>query len=530
MQQNQELQIYEKSVSLSKINYLCNQILDKRTFIAFSSTTKRKKMKRKVFGALLLMEALFLLLSTLVALCYKEGDLLPLALTTTACTLCGAALYFPQWQKKGNLKRKDCYIIISGAWVIFSLFGMLPFLLYGTTDSVTDAFFETMSGFTTTGASVLNNIDSQPHGILFWRSILQWMGGLGIVIFSIALLPSFSKNDKQLFSTEACSVSTSKLRSKTQETARGIFIIYIALTLLCGFFYYVGPMNLFDSICHAMTTIGTGGFSTHQASIAHFNSPYIEYVCSIFCIMAGVNFALYFFASTGNWQPLKTNEELRWYTCGLIILVLFFFLLFIFNPNNCVSIQMPQTIEEKFRTALFHVANICTSCGFQSTFCDYDGWGSSFWMPTLSLMIIGACAGSSSGGLKIVRFIVCMKNMRNEFLLHQHPNAVFPVKISKHVVDPVMVKRTLAFIFMYLLLITVGTFALSITGLSFDTSFGSCLSALGNTGPGFGQTGPIANYATISDAAKWILSALMLIGRLEVYAILLMLTPSFWKD
>lgn len=487
-------------------------------------------MKKKVFGVLLLMETAFLFISAIVALCYGEKDLVPLLIATVASGLTGTCLFIPNRHKGGNLNRMDCYIIISGVWIVFSLFGMIPFLVYGTTNHITDAFFETMSGFTTTGASVLNNIDEQPHGILLWRSILQWLGGLGIMVFSIALLPSYSRNNKQLFSTEVTSVSMSKVRPKTQETARGILVIYCILTLCCAIFYFIGPMNIFDAICHAMTTLGTGGFGTHQANIAYFQSPYIEYVCSIFMIMAGVNFALYFYASTGNWKPIKTNEELHWYIIATFFFVMLFFFLFRINPNNCNSAQMPTTMADCFRSALFHVASIFTSCGFQGSYCDYDGWGSAFWMPTMLLMISGACAGSSSGGMKLIRFIICIKNTKNEFLLHKHPNAVLPVKISKRVIDYEMVTRTLAFIFLFLIVIIIGTTALSITGLSFDTAFGTCISAISNTGPGFGAAGPSLNYATLPDASKWILSILMLIGRLEIYTILLMFTLDFWKD
>ncbi len=487
-------------------------------------------MKKKVFGVLLLMETFFLFLSVVVALYYGEGDFVSLAIATAACAVTGLFLFLPNTKEKANLNRKDCYMIIAGTWVVFSLFGMLPFLIYGTASSVTDAFFETMSGFTTTGASVFNNIDAQPHGLLFWRSIQQWMGGLGIVIFSIALLPSFNRNNKQLFSTEATSVSTSKLRPKTQEAARGILLIYVGLTFVCAFFYWIGPMGFYDALCHAMTTIGTGGFSTHQSSIAYFNSPYIEYVCSLFSFLGGVNFALYFYASRGNWRPLTNNEEFRWYWAGTLFFTVVFFVLFVVNPNLSTSPQMPDSLETELRTALFHTTTIFSSSGFQSTYCDYTSWGASFWMPTILLMVCGACAGSSSGGLKLIRFIICFKNMRNEFRLHKHPNAVFPVKISKHLIDDVLVRRTLAFIYIFIIAVVVGTTMLTFAGLDFDTAFGACISTISNTGPAFGTAGPISNYASLPGVAKWMCSALMLIGRLELYTILLMFTPNFWRD
>lgn len=487
-------------------------------------------MKKKVFGVLLLMETLFLLISALIALAYGEDDFLPFLYSALASGLVGAVLFFPQRHEKGNLNRKDCYIIISGVWVVFSIFGMIPLLLYGTVDSLTNAFFETMSGFTTTGASVLNNIDEQPHGILFWRSITQWMGGLGIMLFSIALLPSFNRNNKQLFSTESMAMSINKLRPKTQETARGILLTYIVLTFICAFFYYTGPMSFFDAVCHAMTTLGTGGFSTHQASIAFFDSAYIEYACALFMILSGVNFSLYFLASSGKWDAFSKNEEFKWYMVATVILVILIFTLFLINPNHSTSVQMPNTLEEKFRTSLFHVASIFSSSGFQSRFCDYDSWGYAFWIPTIFMMVCGACTGSSSGGFKIIRIMICMKNVRNELLLYIHPNAILPVKLSKHVVGFEVVMRTLAFLFIFTALILFGTMLLTFCGLSFDTAFGSCISAISNTGPGFAATGPALNYSEISDVAKWILSFLMLMGRLEIYTILLIFNPHFWND
>ncbi len=487
-------------------------------------------MKKKVFGVLLLMETLFLFISALIALCYNEGDLLPFVYSALAAFAVGAALFFPNRHEKGNLNRKDCYIIISGVWIVFSIFGMIPLLLYGTVDNLTDAFFESMSGFTTTGASVLNNIDEQPHGILFWRSITQWLGGLGIMLFSIALLPSFNRNNKQLFSTESMAMSINKLRPKTQETARGILLTYLVLTIICATFYWVGPMSCFDAICHAMTTLGTGGFSTHQASIAFFNSAYIEYICALFMIFSGVNFSLYFLASTGKWDAFSKNEEFKWYMVATLILVVLIFSLFIVNPNHTTSMEMPKTLEEKFRTALFHVASIFSSSGFQSRFCDYDSWGYAFWIPTIFMMVCGACTGSSSGGFKMIRIMICMKNVRNELLLYIHPNAILPVKLSKHVVGFEVVIRTLAFLFIFTALILIGTMLLTFCGLSFDTALGSCISAISNAGPGFGATGPTLNYAEINVVAKWILSFLMLIGRLEIYTILLIFNPHFWND
>lgn len=486
-------------------------------------------MKKKVFGVLLFMETVFLALSLLVSLAYFEADWKALLISTAITGVCAVSLFFPNRKNKGSLTRKDCYIIIAGAWVVFSLFGMLPFILYGTTESLADAFFETMSGFTTTGASVLNNIDEQPHGILFWRSTMQWMGGLGIMLFSIALLPSFNKNNTQLFATEATSVSLKKLRPKTQDAARGVLLIYAILTFLCFLFFWMGPMNFYDAVCHSMTTVGTGGFSTHQANFAYFNSPYLEYICCLFMFLAGVNFALYYFASVGEWRSFRVNAELHWYVVGTVVLVLLFFVLLLVNPTGDTSAQMPVGVEAKFRAALFHVTSIFTSCGYQGTYCDYVGWGAPFWIPTAVMMLSGACAGSSSGGVKLIRIIIAFKNALNELRLHSHPNAVLPLKVSERAITMEAVERILGFFFIFLIIFLFGTFLLTLSGLDFDSAIGSCLTAISNNGPGFGITGPAANFAEVSDFGKWVLSALMLIGRLEVYTILLMFTGHFWK-
>lgn len=486
-------------------------------------------MKKKVFGVLLLMEAMFMAISTIVSLCYGEADLFALLVPTCIAGACGGFLFWSDRKNKGSLTRKDCYVIISGAWVVFSLFGMLPFLIYGTTENVADAFFETMSGFTTTGASVLNNIEEQPHGILFWRSVQQWMGGLGIMLFSIALLPSYNRNNTQLFSTEATSVAMRKLRPKTQETARGIFLIYAILTAVCVIFYFIGPMSLYDAVCHAMTTVGTGGFSTHQANFAYFNSPYLEYVASIFMFLAGVNFALYFMASVGEWKVFRLNEEFHWYGIFTVVLVFIFYLMLVKNPSHVLTAQMPSSYEGAFRAALFHVTSIFSSCGYQGSYCDYVGWGAPFWIPTAIMMFSGACAGSSSGGVKLIRLIIAVKNAGNELRLHSHPNAVLPLKVSSRLMSMELVVRVLAFFFIFALLFLAGTFALTLTGMDFDSAFGSCLSAISNNGPGFGITGPAVNYADVPIPGKWILSVLMLIGRLEIYTILLLFTSHFWK-
>ena len=297
-------------------------------------------MKSKLFGVLLLIEAAALLLTSAVALHYQrvagETDA-PCFLLTAAITGAVGLLFYNigNMSKRGTLQIRDTFLVVALSWVLFSFFGMLPFLMNGTVDNVTDAFFETMSGFSTTGATILNNIDSQPHGILFWRSITQWMGGLGVVVFTLAFLPSVAKGSKKvsLFAAEAPGLSVEKLAPTMGATSRLLWIIYIALTLLCAIMYHLGPMDKFDAVCHAFTTIATGGFSTHQASIGYYHSNYIEYICVLFMLLSGINFAMYHFMFNRRFDVIRRNEELHWYLVAILFFTLLFVMRFYFAPN-----------------------------------------------------------------------------------------------------------------------------------------------------------------------------------------------------
>lgn len=437
--------------------------------------------------------------------------------------------------KQTKLTRKDSFLIVSLVWVIFSFLGMLPFLFYGTTSTVEDAFFETMSGFTTTGASVLNNINEQPHGILFWRSIMQWLGGLGIVVFSFALIPVYELKNTQIFSAEVTGLDVDKLRPKIGDTARRLLIIYILITALCTLSFWLGPMNLYDSVCHAMTTIATGGYSTHQNSLAYFNSPYIEYMCSFFMFISGINFSLYYYLSIGKSKAFYKNEEMRWYTCFTLAAVVVFVCLFYYvryqmSGSSELLALLPEGFETTFRTSLFHVVTLLTSTGFQASNFDYVGWGQVFWMPTLIILFMGACAGSTGGGFKVIRMLVCLKDSRNEFKRLLHPRAVIPVRLSGYVLSESKVLRALAFLFLYLVIMVISVCLLTMMGLTMDTAIGSCITSFSNAGPGLGTTGPASNFYEVPVLGKWLLSFLMLVGRLEIFTVLFLFIPDFWKE
>ena len=501
-------------------------------------------MKARVLGLFLLFEALFMLVASLVALFYfyrcGDGDVLALTVSTIITAISGF-IFISAGRRSGNKSKhdienfeiKDSFIIVTLTWIFFALFGMLPFILNGTVKTVTDGFFEAMSGFTTTGSTLLNNIDEQPHGILFWRSIMQWLGGLGIIVLFLAVMPSLNRNSNKtmMFSAEMSGIGVRKLHPKMMMTARKLLGIYIILTILCGFMYWLGPMSTFDAICHALTTMSSGGFSTHQASISYFNSPYIEYVASVFMFASGVNFSLYYFLVTGQGKELRENEELHWYIGAVALMTSIIVALFYFAPDVDTILTQedsyPVGFENRFRTALFHVTSIITSTCFQATNFDYDLWGGLFLIPTFIMMASGASAGSTSGGIKIIRELIAIKSINNIFRRLLHPNAMFSVKVSHEVIDDEKTRRVINFLIIFMLLYILGVLLLIISGSNLQESMFNCVSALGNSGPGIGSTGPSASFSELSNMGKWTMSFLMLIGRLEIYTVLVSILVLF---
>ena len=498
-------------------------------------------MKSKLFGVLLLIEAAALLLTSAVALHYQrvagETDAPYFLLTAAFTGAVGLLLYnIGNMFKKSSLQIRDTFMVVALSWVLFSLFGMLPFMMYGTVDNVTDAFFETMSGFSTTGATILNNIDSQPHGILFWRSITQWMGGLGVVVFTLAFLPSVAKGSKKvsLFAAEAPGLSVEKLAPTMGATSRLLWIIYIVLTMLCAIMYYIGPMNKFDAVCHAFTTIATGGFSTHQASIGYFQSNYIEYICVLFMLLSGINFAMYHFLFNRRFDVIRRNEELKWYLIAILGFTLLFFVRFYFAPRFDLMTEEqlashPHTWPDRIRTSLFHVVALLSNTGFQGSNYDYDTWGRLFLIPTVVLMIVGGCAGSTSGGIKMVRVIVLLKYIKKTVNELIHSSSMYTIKISGQTVEELSLKRVLSFFSLFIIVFMMNVVVLSAAGMSIEEGSISFLTCFSNYGPGTGITGPSGNFDNISNAAKWLLSFDMMVGRLEIFTILLLFSRSFWR-
>lgn len=473
----------------------------------------------RIIGILLLLETIMFLGCSVVSLYYGGED--SFAFWKAGAITAGIGLLLAILGKGGNrqLTRRDGYVLVSTAWVSFSLFGMLPFYIGGYIPNVTDAFFETMSGFTSTGATILNNIDALPNGILFWRSMTQWIGGLGIIMFTIAILPIFGVSGLQVFAAEASGPTHDKVHPRIGITARWIWSIYTSITALLVLLLMMGGMSWFDSVCHAFATTGTGGFSTKQASVAYYNSPYIEYVISIFMFISGINFTLLLLFVNRKFKKIISNAELKFYFGSVVF----------FTTLIAVGLYYtsPMGAEESFRKSLFQVISLHTSTGFATD--DYMTWKPVLWGLLTIIMVMGACAGSTTGGLKCIRMVILTKVSRNEFKHIIHPNAVLPVRINKQVIPPTIVSTVLAFCFLYIIIIIVSVFLMSAMGIGYSESIGCVISSIGNMGPGLGICGPAYSWSELPDLAKWLLAFLMLLGRLELFTVLLLFTPKFWQ-
>lgn len=478
-----------------------------------------KKIIIQVMGLLLLIEGFFLGISSLVSLYYGEYDLYSLLITSGICISTGLVLKIITSKAEKNIAKREGYIIVSLVWVVFSLFGALPFVISGAIPSYTDAFFETISGFTTTGASILNDIEAVPKGLLFWRSLTQWLGGMGIIVLSIAILPIFGIGGMQLFVAEVPGPTPDKLHPRIKETAKRLWGIYIIFTLAEVILLKIGGMNWFDAVNHSFTTMATGGYSTKQASIAHFDSPFIHYIITLFMFLAGTNFTLSYFALHFKFGKVSKNEEFRYYLGFITIFtVAIAFALWHFQGYHP---------EKSFRDAVFQVVSIITTTGFATA--DYLIWQPFVVVMIFALMFFGGSAGSTGGSIKIIRISLLLKNSYQELKRIIHPNAIIPVRMNGKSVSPQIISNILAFVVFYMLISIISSIIISALGYDLATSLGAVAATLGNIGPGIGRVGPIENYAHLPVFGKWFLSFLMLIGRLELFTVIVLFSPSFWK-
>ncbi len=445
----------------------------------------------------------------------------------------GLLLYFFNKPIHTNIQKKEGYLIVTLGWLTLCLTGMLPYMLSGAIPNFTNAFFETVSGYSTTGSSILTNIESMPKGILFWRSATHWIGGMGIIVLTIAILPLLGIGGMQLFMAEAPGPSADKLHPRITDTAKRLYLIYVVLTMVEFLLLKLAGMTWFDAINHAMATMSTGGFSTKNTSIAFYNGmPFIQYIIIFFMFVAGTNFVLTYFALKGQLKKVLQSEEFRYYGYAIlgISTIIAVLILFFQDPNLQTNVTHPMvfgTTESAIRHALFQVTSVITTTGFISA--DFTMW--SFFATGIffALFFLGGSAGSTSGGIKIVRHIVMLKNSFLEFKKALHPNAIIPVRYDQKPVNQSIVFNILSFFIIYMLIFIIASVILTFFGLDFLSALGAAASSLGNIGPAIGSVNPVANFSHLSIAAKWFCALLMLIGRLELFTVLILFTPFFWR-
>ncbi len=473
----------------------------------------------RVISFLMILDGIGMLFGIPFSLYYGDNDVETLLKTGLGISTSGGIIFYFLRNYKKDLRKKESYLIVGSGWIVMSAFGALPFVFHGSIPNYTDAFFETMSGFTTTGASILNDIESLPHGLLFWRAFTQWLGGMGIIVLSLAILPVLGIGGMQLFVAEVPGPTKDKIRPRVRETAKQLWGIYLFLTIAETALLILGGMNLFDALTHSFTTMATGGFSSKQASVAYYNSPFIHYVIIFFMFVAGMNFSLHYFWIHGNWKKLIRNDEFKFYLFFVLSISLVIAVdLFIHNYGSA---------EKSFRDSLFQTVSIVTTTGYVTS--DYETWGAFYQIVFFILLFAGGCAGSTGGAIKMVRHQLLIKNALNELKRLLHPNAVIPVRFNKRVVKPDILSNIMAFAFWYIAIFLIGMLILALLGMDFISAIGAAATTLGNVGPGIGTVGPSLNFANVHSAGKWVLSFLMLVGRLELFTILIIFSKSFWK-
>jgi len=477
------------------------------------------KMIFRILGVLLLIEGAFMLLCMPMSAFYCHENCLALLYSGLITASVGGIVFFLTSKNlKKQIGKREGYIIVSTTWIVISLFGTLPFILSGAIPSFTDAFFETMSGFTTTGASILSDIEAMPRGILFWRSMTHWIGGMGIIVLSVAILPALGIGGMQLYAAEMPGPTKDKLHPRITQTAKRLWGIYVIFTIVETILLMTGGMDLFDALCHTFGTVATGGFSTQNTSVAGY-SPFIQYVIIIFMILAGTNFTLHYMALHGRIRRILKNEEFR-YFIGLIVVTGL-----VITIGLAISSELP--FGTAFRKSLFQVVSIITTTGYITD--DYLLWPVALWFIIFLMMFVGGMAGSTGGGIKVVRHLLLFKNSTMELKRVIHPQAIIPVRLSGKIVSLDIIYKIMAFFLIYFIIFGLGSLVMTFLGLDFHSAIGASIATLGNIGPGLGEVGPVGNYAAIPVFGKWFLSFLMLLGRLELFTVLILLSPSFWR-
>jgi trk system potassium uptake protein TrkH len=486
------------------------------------------------FGLLLLFNGGFMLLATFLSFFYNDGATLHLFLAGISVLVFGAIAMVCTKNHTKEMNKREGYLVVAFGWIVMTLSGTLPYIFTGAIPEFTNAIFETISGYTTTGSTILNDVESLPEGLLFWRSLTHWIGGMGIIVLAIAILPLLGIGGMQLFAAEAPGPSADKLHPRITDTAKRLWLIYFGYTAAETLFLSVAGMSFFDALNHSMSTLSTGGFSTKNASVAHWNdTPLIQYIIIVFMVLAGTNFILSYFAFKGNVIKVVKDEEFKLYFKFILIFTLVIGGVIWYNAflTGTSAFNHPLVWgigEGSFRHALFQVVAIITTTGFVSA--DFTIWSPLLLVFFFGLMFLGGSAGSTSGGVKIVRHLVLIKNGFLEFKRTLHPSAILPVRYNNKSVSGDIVFNVLGFFILYMLSFIVGSLGFALLGLDFESAIGVAASSLGNVGPALGEFGPSHNFFEMPTAGKWWAAFLMLIGRLELFTVLILFTPFFWRN
>ena len=473
----------------------------------------------RVLGFLLLVTAICLLVPAGIAFLYREGDGPAFLLAAAVGAVLGGAAMLAG-RGAPELRAREGFAVVTLGWLLVGLLGGLPTTLSGQIPGFTDAAFESISGFTTTGASILTDIEGRSHATLFWRALTPWLGGMGIVVLALAILPLLGVGGMQLFKAEVPSPTPDRLTPRIRETARRLWGVYVLLTLSETALLMLAGLSFFDAICHAFATMATGGFSTRNASVGAYGSPAVEWIVIVFMFLAGTNFTLHYLALTGRPRAFLKDEEFRFYLrilFGAAVLVL----------AALLMAQVGGGLAERIRLTAFQVVSICTTTGFGTA--DYLLWPPVAHAVLLLLMAVGGCAGSTGGGIKVMRVLVLLKQAKVELNRLLHPRAVFTLWFNERSLPPGLATNVLGFFLLFMLVYVIGVVVLTFGGRDLVTSVGAVAATLGNIGPGLGQVGPACNYAFLADWEKWLLILFMLIGRLEIYTVLVLVLPAAWR-
>ena len=498
-------------------------------------TKLNKKLIFYIIGMLLVFNGAAMLISSIVSLIFDDGVIREIILSGFITIVTGCILMIMSKDNLRHINKRDGYVIVTIGWMTMVFSGMLPYYLTSSITFFPNLLFETMSGYTTTGSTILNDIEALPKSIIFWRSMTHWLGGMGIIVLAIAILPLLGIGGMQLFSAESpgTGISSDKIHPRISDTAKRLWLIYVGLTIAETILLKLAGMSFFDALNNSMSNIASGGFSSKNESIAFWNdSPLIQYIIIFFMFLAGTNFVLIYFGLTGKFKKIIQNSEFKWYLSFIsIFTVIVSIVLFTTVNLNETDIFHPQiygTLESSFRHALFQVVAIVTTTGFVTG--DFISWSPFVTMFFFGIMFLGGSSGSTSGGVKILRHLILIKNGILEFKRSLHPNAIFPLRHNKSVVEKPIVIHVLAFFILYLILFIIGAGVLSLLGLDFISAIGGAASSIGNVGPALGTLGPISNFDSLPVLGKYWCSFLMLVGRLELFTVLILFTPFFWRD